>query len=52
MTHSGRSGRAGNPGQGYFYDHGRLPPFVILISVKFAQGEIQLIIEWAGGFAE
>jgi hypothetical protein len=32
MTRSGRSGGAGNPGQGYFYDHGRLPPFVVLIS--------------------
>jgi len=49
---SGRSGGAGNPGQGYFYDHVRLAPFAVLISVKLAQGKIRLIIEWAGGFAE
>jgi hypothetical protein len=30
----------------------RLAPFAILISVELAQGKIQLIIEWAGGFAE
>jgi len=33
-------------------DHVRLAPFAVLISVRLAQGAIQLIIEWAGGFAE
>jgi hypothetical protein len=49
---SGRSGGVGNPRQDYFYDHVRLAPFAVLISVKLAQGAIQLIIEWADGFAE
>src|SRR6476469_6155375 len=49
---SGRSGGVGNPRQDYFYDHVRLAPFAVLISVKLAQGKIQLIIEWACGFAE
>jgi len=47
-----RSGGVGNPRQDYFYDHVRLAPFAVLISVRLAQGAIQLIIEWAGGFAE
>ena len=45
-------GGAGNPGKDYFYDRVRLAPFAVLISVELAQGKIQLIIEWAGGFAE
>jgi hypothetical protein len=36
----GRSGGVGNPGQDYFYDHVRLPPFAVLISVKLGHGEI------------
>jgi hypothetical protein len=49
---SGRSSGAGNPRQDYFHDHVRLAPFAVLISDKLAQGNFQLIIEWAGGFAE
>ena len=45
-------GGAGNPGKDYFYDRDRLPPFAVLISVPLAHGRINLIIEWAGGFAE
>jgi hypothetical protein len=52
LIQGGRSGGAGNPEQGYFYDRVRLAPFAVLISVELAQGKIQLIIEWAGGFAE
>jgi hypothetical protein len=48
----GRSSGAGNPRQDYFYDHVRLAPFAVLISVRLAQGKIQPIIEWAGGFAQ
>ena len=51
-TGRGEAAEPANPGQGYFYDRVRLAPFAVLFSVELAQGKIQLIIEWAGGFAE
>jgi hypothetical protein len=43
---------AGIPGAGFSYDHARSVPFAALISVRLPPGEIYLIIEWEGDFAQ